>query len=141
MATLPRRLVDTRRNLNNYEVVRLGGIIAEPTEFRQTLHSSTIPAVAYLGIERRGLRISREGAQAQWGEGAYVWPARLHFTSLPWIDVEAPTGTLVEELRVKGQKPFYRLLPLTGDHIPVRVLGTNIPGEVIAQFRQFAPED
>ena len=135
MAELPHRLVQTRRNLNNYDVVRVGGIIAEPTEFRQTLHSASIPAVAYCGIERHGLRISKEGAAAQWGEGAYVWPPRLAFSNLPWIDVEAPGGTLIEELRVKGQNPFYRLLPLYGDYVKVRVICTNIPAGIIAQFR------
>ena len=138
---LPHRLVSTRRNVNNYEVVRIGGILAEPQEFRQTLHSSVIPAVAYCGIERRGLRISTNPSTAQWGEGAYVWPARLPLTGLPWIDVEAPAGILVEELRVNGQGPFYRLLPLAGNFIPVRVIGTNIPPQIIAQFRPLANLD
>jgi hypothetical protein len=135
---LPTRLVQTRRNMNNYEVVRLGGILAQPTEFRQTLHSASIPAIAYWGIQVHGLRISTAGVSPQWGDGAYVWPARIDITSQPWVDIEAPTGTLIEELRVKGQNPFYRLLPLAGDHIRVRMLGTNIPGEILEQFRAFA---
>lgn len=135
------RLLSTRRNVNDYDVIRIPGILAGPQEFRQTLHSSPIPPLAYCGIERRGLRISTNPATAQWGDGAYVWPAGLCFSTMPWVDIEAPAGTMIEELRVNGQNPFYRLLPLVGQFIPVRILGTNIPEQLIAQFRPFANLD
>jgi hypothetical protein len=118
--------------------VRLAGIVTEPTEFRHTLHNATIPAVAFHRIKQQGLRISQGGAQAQYGRGAYAWPAKAKMEGVPYVDLMVPAGTMIEELRVNGAAPFYRFLPATGDHIRVEVLRTNVDEDMLEQFRELA---
>lgn len=55
-----------------------------------------------------------------------------------YVDVQVFPGTLVEELRINGQKPFDRLLPLSGDYVKVESIGTNIPTATIDMFRPLA---
>lgn len=54
---IPARLLKLRRHISNQPVVRLGGIITSLTPFRHTLHSATVPAIAYCRIEREGLHV------------------------------------------------------------------------------------
>lgn len=135
-----KRIIETQANINNHSVVRFCGIVTEPTEFRHTLHSAALPPVAYWGIKQSGLRISKEGAAAQYGDGAYVWRARADMGTLPFVDVVVPPGTMIEELHINGKDPFYRLLPQTGNHIRVEVVGhQNLPDdETLEQYRSFA---
>jgi hypothetical protein len=134
----PAGIANTRRNVNSDAVVRLGGIVSERTRFRHTLHSAAVPAIAFYSIKQKGLRVSRNPVQAQWGDGAYVWAADAPMGGIPYVDVVALPGTLIEELHVKGQKPFYRLLPPTGDYVRVEAEGTNISDDVLEAFRDFA---
>ena len=136
----PARIINTQANVQNQSVVRLCGILTEPTEFRHTLHSAAIPPVAYWGIKQRGLRVSKEGQAAQYGTGAYVWRAGADMGTLPFVDVIVPPGTMIEELHVNGKDPFYRLLPQTGDFIRVAVVAhRNLPDdETLEQYRSFA---
>jgi hypothetical protein len=135
-----KRMIDTQANVGTQAVVRFCGIVTEPTEFRHTLHSAAIPPVAFWGIKQRGLRVSREGVSAQYGDGAYVWRAKADMGTRPFVDVVVPPGTMIEELHVNGQDPFYRLLPQSGDHIRVEVVGhKNLPDdETLEQYRSFA---
>ena len=135
---MPPRLQDTQRNLHGYPVEREGGVLTGPVTFRHTLHSSPFPPLIYHRIFQAGLRVSTDLATAQWGVGVYVWDLDAKVSGQPYIDVRVPAGTLIEQLRVKENDPFYRLLPMAGTHIIVVIVGTNIPQARLDEFREFA---
>lgn len=141
------RMKATIENVQRGDVTRFAGVNSDyPLRFRHTLNTFTFGGgpvasirelLAYWSIVKRGLRISTGGASAQWGDGAYAWPADHAVGNRAYIDFEVPTGTLIEELHVPRQGIFYRLLPHAGHYIAIRLLGTNIPNEQLDQYKNF----
>ena len=82
------------------------------------------------------LRIAT-GADAHYGDGVYAWEAGKTGVGT-YIDIEAPTGTLVERLNFPDRNFWYRLLPPTGNVLMVRILDSNMAGEEILYGRRLA---
>jgi hypothetical protein len=94
-------------------------------------------ALIYWHILNRGLMIQSGSANSQYGDGAYAWPAGFPIDRSPYIDLLILPGSLIEELRPAGKAYFYRLLPHSGNHIPVTVVGTNVDPKELEQWRNF----
>jgi hypothetical protein len=145
------RMKATCSEISGIRPIRFAGVNSDyPIQFRHVLNvfafgnaiagstSDGVPVgLAYWSIVKRGLRISTTRARAQWGVGAYAWPAGHPVGSRAYVDIEVPPGTLIEELHVPNQGVFYRLLPHSGECIAVSVLGTNIPSSHLADYKDF----
>ena len=82
------------------------------------------------------MRLSN-GVNAHYGEGVYVWSAKT--ATKTYIDIEVPAGTGVELLEFGNQR-WYRLLPESGDVLPVKIVGTDLAAEQLAFYRGFIRE-
>lgn len=126
------RAAKTAENLQNNNVNRNTILLTSPRVFRHSLYKADIPALTYVHIKNSGgLRMST-GAGAHYGEGVYVWAANKSVPS--YIDVEVGAGVAVEELNVRGEGVWYRLVPPNGNVVPIKIVGTNIPEEQIKTF-------
>jgi hypothetical protein len=117
------RLLRTQMNLKNKPVIRSGTVLTKPTEFRHTLNREN-PMAAYGRIEKEGHMRFSTGDSAHYGDGVYSWRAQepnVH----GYVDVEVPAGTAVETLQVDG-KTWVRLVPPTGDRLPVKIIRTDL---------------
>ena len=136
------RLERTAANLLNHEVTRRAYVLTTPEIFRHTLTGQLPKGFYYAQIERSAaLRLST-ASSAHYGEGVYAW-ARGATGVRKWIDFEASAGTAVESLAVKnaltGQtQTFFRLVPATGESLPIRIVGSNLTPEEIALGREWA---
>jgi hypothetical protein len=125
-----RRLQDSQRNLLKSNVTRSSSVLQKATRFRHSLFRSSNPAATYNQIKRTGKLLMSNGAGAHYGEGVYVYGTEM--SKIPsYIEVEVSSGVAVEELQVEGQGTFYRLVPGTGDGVPIIIRDTNIPEEDI----------
>lgn len=137
------RLRETAVNLPGQDVVRIAGVIRDnPFPVRHALNlfgRNNLPApLIYWHIRNRGLRAHIGGANSQYGDGAYAWPAEFPIVRSPYIDLLVLPGSLIEELRPAGKQHFYRLLPHTGSHIAIEIVGTNIDDASLEEWREFA---
>jgi hypothetical protein len=125
-----KRLQGDQRNLLNTKVERSSSVLQKPTRFRHSLFKSDNPPATYIQIRRSGKLVMSTGGGAHYGEGVYVYGTEVE--NLPnMIEVEVPSGVAVEELRPEGQGVFYRLVPASGNGVPVVIKDTNIPEETI----------
>jgi hypothetical protein len=117
------RLLNTQQNLQNKQVIRSGKVLTEPAVFRHDLTADN-PLASFARIEKEGAMRLSTGAKAHYGEGVYAWTLDKRAVG-PCIDVEVPAGTAVETLTVDG-KTWVRLVPATGDRLPVKIVNTNL---------------
>jgi hypothetical protein len=134
-----KRLLETQYNVLGQNITRSARVLTEPEVFRHTIRNFP-QEVIHARIEKEGLAISTGGSSAQYGPGAYAY-GKAGPRGGVYIDIEVPRGVAVETITVNGQTPFYRLLPATGERVPVRIIGTNLTKEQIAVGRRVAAED
>ena len=137
------RMKQTAINLPAHDLIRLSGVIRdEPFAVRHAMNifgRNRLPApIIYWYIRNRGLMIQPSGANSQYGDGAYAWPAGFPIQRGPYIDLLILPGSLVEEIRPAGKQHFYRLLPHSGKFIQVEVVGTNLSDQAIEEWREFS---
>lgn len=129
------RLARTQKNLLGQNAARTSSTLAKPTTFRHTL-TADVPPASYAQIEKAGqLRLS-SGGKAHYGEGVYAWEQGAKQVG-KYVDIEVPAGTAAEKIVVGGQT-WYRLVPASGDTLPVKIVGTNLSTEEIAIGRKLA---
>lgn len=127
------RLQQTEMNLLNANVQRSATVLSRPQIFRHTL-TADVKATSFARIEQEGMLRLSTGAKAHYGEGVYAWGAQQQRIGT-FVDIEVAAGTAVETLEVNGQT-FYRLVPASGNTLPVKVVGTNMSAEEAAMGRQ-----
>ncbi len=131
-----KRLLADQRNVQKMNLQRSSSVLQKPTRFRHSLFRSGNPAATYVQIQRSGKLIMSTGAGAHYGEGVYVYGTEME--NLPnMIEVEVPSGVAVEELRPEGEGVYYRLVPASGNSVPVVIKDTNIPEEAIKMMEKF----
>jgi hypothetical protein len=135
-----KRLQETQINQLDQEITRTARILKQPETFRHSLTRSP-KAPSYARIEQGGVIDLSEGEAAHYGEGVYTWAQDAQGVG-KYIDIEVPAGVAVETIQVpaKGQT-FYRLVPATGDTLPIRIVGTNLSQEEIAFGRRMIMND
>jgi hypothetical protein len=116
------RLLNTQQNLQNKDVIRSGKVLTQPTVYRHDL--TTNPLASYGSIEKQGSMRLSTGGTAHYGEGVYAWNLDRRAVG-PCIDIEVPAGTAVETLTVEG-KTWVRLVPPSGNRLPVKIVNTNL---------------
>lgn len=136
-----RRALRTQQDIGGRVISRELSVATGEEVFRHNL-TGNIPEVSYAGIEGEGLRISRSGITAQYGEGAYAWLEGGGSSARPYIDIRVQRGTAIERLVVRnsstgGIQEFVRLVPESGRHVGVTIVGTNLSEEAIAFGRSF----
>jgi hypothetical protein len=132
---------NTADDLQNKNPLRTAEVLSSPRVYRHTLTADNPPA-SYANIEKEGSLSLAQGANAHYGEGVYAWPAGSP-SSRAYIDIEVPPGTGVETLNVGGQR-WVRMVPPSGDRLPVRIVGTNLSPAQIDMGRKLnagAPDD
>ena len=135
------RLRNTADDLQNKNPLRTAEVLSSPRVYRHTLTADNPPA-SYANIEKEGSLSLAQGVNAHYGEGVYAWPAGSP-SSRAYIDIEVPRGTGVETLNVGGQR-WVRMVPPSGDRLPVRIVGTNLSPAQIDMGRKLnagAPDD
>jgi hypothetical protein len=133
------RLRNTADDLQNKNPLRTGEVLESPRVYRHTLTADNPPA-SYANIEKEG-SLSLAGVNAHL-RSVYAWPAGAP-SSRAYIDIEVPPGTGVETLNVGGQR-WVRIVPPSGDRLPVRIVGTNLSPAQIDMGRKLnagAPDD
>ncbi len=118
------RLSSTARDLQGKSPARAVEVLSSPKTYRHTI-TADVPPVSYARIEMEGsLRLST-GASAHYGEGVYAWePGKTGVGT--YIDIEVPAGTGVETLDF-GNSRWVRMVPPSGNTLPVKIVGTNMP--------------
>lgn len=132
------RLRTTADDMQNKNPVRTVEVLTEPRTYRHSLTAHPQP-MSYAQIEKQGSMNFATGANAQYGAGVYAWPANKTGVGA-YIDIQVKPGTGVETLDVAGTK-FVRLMPPTGDTLPVKITGTNVPKADIKAARKFIKAD
>lgn len=136
------RLESTARD-NGNRVHRIRDILSQPFHGRHVMNfrraadmiagQPIIEASRFWNIKQSGLIISK-GGTAIYGDGAYCFSIRTPPTrdSDYYIDLEIPPGIGCEQISIPDITAYYyRFLPAVGDTIPVRILGSNIPTNVL----------
>jgi hypothetical protein len=126
------RLRNTMEDAQSKNPLRSAEVLTSPKVYRHHL-TSGFPGSSYVSIQKEGaLRLAPQGSvSAQYGEGVYAWPGGRP-TNEPYIDIEVPPGTAVEKLDF-GNKNWVRMVPPTGKSLPVKIVGTNVPDNLIEQ--------
>jgi hypothetical protein len=127
------RLRDTALDLQNKNPVRSAEVLTSPRVFRHSL-TADVPFSSYANIEKDGVLTLSDGANAHYGVGVYAWPAGRP-TGGAYIDIEVQPGTGVETLDVGGSR-WVRMVPPSGDELPVKIVGTNLPQAQIDMGRK-----
>jgi len=127
------RLRSTARDLQGKNPGRAVEVLSSPRTYRHTI-TADVPGVSYARIEKEGSMRLSTGAKAHYGEGVYAWPPGQSGVGT-YIDIEVQAGTGVETLDVGGKR-WVRMLPPSGDTLPVRIAGTNMPQSKIDMGRQ-----
>lgn len=125
------RALSTQDNVRGVEVTRSVQRLQKPTVFRHTITHDN-PVASFARIARQGfMNLAPQGYKAQFGVGVYAWEANATGIGARYIDIEVPSGTAAEYLTTPGGN-FYRLVPATGDTLPVKVVSHNFtPAEVV----------
>jgi len=146
------RLNATARNVQQAKVVRSVGIVSDPMRVRHVINQVSLGSMhpyfagqIYSMIQHQGLRISRGGQQAQFSDGAYVWPEGKDVGSKQYIDIELPAGVALEMITTTDergtQSQFFRVMPheSDGDYIKdSKIAGTNIDQDAIETYRKIS---
>lgn len=91
--------------------------------------------ISAANIEATGsIRISK-GISAHYGEGIYVWEPGATGVGQRYIDIMVSSETVAEKIVTNYGKTFYRLVPPSGESVPVKVVGSNFTAEEIALGR------
>jgi hypothetical protein len=123
------RLRSTAIDLQSKNPIRAVEILSSPKVYRHSLTGELLPA-NFARIEKEGAMRLSTGINAHYGEGVYAWHAGKQGVRT-YIDIEVPAGTGVETLTVGGES-WVRMLPSTGDKLPVKIVGTNMSPADIA---------
>ncbi len=123
------RLRATMANRVNNQVVRSARLLTQPTVFRHVLTGPLPLDMQVASISRNGLTLATGGMNATYGEGVYVYAVSRN-TSAYFIDIEVQPGVAVESLQVTNSitgrvGTWFRLVPATGNSLPVRIVGRN----------------
>lgn len=110
---------------------RSSRVTAGPEIFRHTIDLHGDARIAYGGIRRDGSIRLAQGGTALYGEGVYAY-GKGGSAGGRYIDIEVPAGTGVETLTFERKGTFYRIVPESGNSLPVRVVGSNLTPEEIA---------
>jgi hypothetical protein len=129
------RIEATEANLLRQNVTRSAAALEQPTAFRHTL-TADVPPASYAQIEKVGRINLSTGGKAHYGPGVYAWEKGAQRIG-KYIDIEVPAGTAAEKI-VVGGKTWYRLVPASGNTLPVKIVGTNLSAEEIALGRKLA---
>jgi hypothetical protein len=130
------RLRNTARDLQRKNPIRTAEVLSSPRVYRHTLTGQNPPA-NFGQIEKDGsLKLADLRGNAHYGEGVYAWPAGSQGVG-KYIDIEVPPGTGVETLKV-GNETWVRMVPPSGNRLPVKIVGTNLSPTQIEWGRKIA---
>lgn len=130
------RAIETQLNLQNKIVTRTVEELKQPTVFRHTI-TSDVPPATFAQIEKAGSLTFSIGAKAHYGEGVYVWGAGATNVGRRFIDIQVPAGVVAERLQVQGVGEWFRLVTVTGNKVPVKIVGHNFTKEEVEFARRF----
>jgi hypothetical protein len=91
--------------------------------FRHLITSGGLPgqggenALSAARISAEGALRQSSGARAFYGPGVYTYGPELQTSKDIFIEFSVSPGTAIEKLTFKSQKPFYRLVPSTGENL------------------------
>jgi RHS repeat-associated protein len=130
------RAIETRVNLTSVPMTKTLENAAGRT-FRHNIREgyAEIAALRSAQIEDTGKMYMSVGERAQHGPGVYAWAGDRQ-TKLFYIDIEVPPGTVAEKIMDEQGNYFYRLVPPEGEELPVKVVGTNIPDDLMQEARR-----
>jgi hypothetical protein len=134
------RLVQTQENVGVSGFERgLAEQLSSPKVFRHTLTADIKPS-SFAQIEKGGVLNLSTGDNAKFGIGVYAWDRMAQGVGT-YIDIEVSAGVAVETIAPKGETAFFRIVPATGNKLPVKIVGTNLTQEQIAFGRRMIATD
>lgn len=110
----------------------------------ETFHHFTVSAVpprtpqtaAVSIVQGKSLAASRGGENGQWGFGGYAYEGPLP-AGTPGVQFRVPSGTGLERIHLPGDKPIIRLVPATGDAVPLVDPTHNLSPDDVAEAQRW----
>ena len=78
-------------------------------------------------VDTKSINMSPGGITGQWGPGAYAYEGTIAGTTQrSVVQFKVPAGTAVERITLPGSQPIVRLVPPSGNALPVVDPATNL---------------